>query len=145
MVTAYRERRGGLVNEDALRVVQAYLRSRDTNLFAREAEFWFMSQGEPLRGRQAIDVILGMLCREVFADVRFEPANVVATESCIVAEFVFRARNIGPLMGALPTGKEVAVPMIAVCEVTGPYITRARLYYDTRQMGTQLGLGLEPW
>ncbi len=134
-----------LVSEHALSLVQAYLRSQDTNLFAHDAEFRFMSQHEPLTGRQAIDVILGMLCRETFTHVRCEQVKMLGMENCVVAEFVFRGRNTGPLMGAPPTGKTVAIPMIAVCEVTGSYITRTRLYCDTCQIGRQLGLDPNSW
>jgi predicted ester cyclase len=131
--------------EDPLLVVQTYLHTRNSDLFALDAEFRFMSQSEPLCGRQAIDVVLRMFYQEMFSEVRLEPRILYATDKGIVAEFMFCGKNTGPLMGTLPTGKEVAIPMIGVYEVGGAHITRARLYYDTYLVAKQLGLFTELW
>ena len=132
-------------SEDILDLVSAHLSSRDINLFAKDAEFRFMSQSEPLRGRQAIDVILSLLFKEMFSEVRLEPFNLVAIQDGAMAEFIFYGTNTGPLMGLPPTGKKVTVPMVAVYEVRGSQITRVRLYFDGCSMSRQLGLPTAPW
>ena len=130
---------------NTLSLVRAYLNSRDVTLFAKDAEFRFMSQSEPLRGREAIDAILSLLFEEMFSDVRLEPSNFLATEESAVAEFVFHGVNTGPLMGLPPTGKRVVVPMVAVYEVSSSHISGVRLYFDGCSMSRQLGLATAPW
>ncbi|TEU22353.1 MAG: hypothetical protein E3J21_00300 [Anaerolineales bacterium] len=127
--------------QENLQVIQAFFESHDpVSFFAEDAEFYDMSQPEPLRGREAIGAMMHMMYQEAFSDARPESQGLMAGENAVVAEFIFHGKNTGSLMGAPPTSKTVAVPMIAVYEVEGSKIQRARLYYDSATMGRQLGL-----
>lgn len=127
--------------QETLQIIQAYFQSHDPmSFFSEDAEFHDMSQPEPFRGREAIGAALRMFYQEAFSDARAEPRSVLPGEDSVVAEFVFHGQNTGSLMGAPPTDKTVAVPMIAVYEVERGKIQRARLYYDSATMARQLGL-----
>ncbi|MCC7357834.1 MAG: ester cyclase [Anaerolineales bacterium] len=107
--------------------------------YAENATFHDMSQPAPLQGRTAIGGLLRAFCGEWFTEARAEPRSLVAAESAVVAEFVFHGKNTGSLNGAPPTGKIVAVPMMAVYEIAEGRIQHARLYYDATTMARQLG------
>ena len=126
--------------QDNLRLIQAFLGSHDpTSFYTEDATFHLMDQPEPLRGRAAIGAMLRMFYAEAFTDAHAEPRGLVADENAVVAEFVFHGNNTGSLNGMPPTGKTVAVPMIAVYEVANGRVHRGRLYYDSMSMARQLG------
>jgi predicted ester cyclase len=130
---------------DPLTLIRTYLSSRDSALFAVDAEFRFMSQSEPLRGRRAIDTILRMLYDEMFSEVELEASSLLVVGKGVVAELTFYGTNTGPLMGFPPTGKRIAVPMAAIYEVEDSHISRVRLYYDSVSITRQLGLSTVLW
>lgn len=125
---------------DNAQLIQAFFASHDVNQFyAEDATFHDLSRPEPLRGRAAIGALLGAFYGEWFTEAHAEPRGLVAGDTAVVAEFVFHGKNTGSLNGAPPTGKVVAVPMIAVYEIAGGKIQHTRLYYDSATMARQLG------
>jgi predicted ester cyclase len=63
----------------------------------------------------------------------------VADDDTIIAEFDLLGTNLGPLLGAEPTGKAFRVPTIAVFSFDGELITNERVYLDLATMFHQIG------
>jgi steroid delta-isomerase-like uncharacterized protein len=123
-----------------LELIQAFFASHDaTPFYAEDATFHDMSQPAPLQGRAAIGGMMRAMYSEIFTEARAEPRGLVVGENAVVAEFVFHGKNTGSLNGAPPTGKVVAIPMIAVYEIAHGKIQSTRLYYDSTTMARQLG------
>lgn len=126
--------------QENVQFIQAFFASHDpTDFYAENALFHDLSQPAPVQGRAAIGGMMRAMYGEIFTEAHAEPRGVVAGENAVVAEFVFHGKNTGSLNGAPPTGKVVAVPMIAVYEIAGGKIQRTRLYYDSTTMARQLG------
>ncbi|CAG0956636.1 carboxymethylenebutenolidase [Anaerolineae bacterium] len=126
--------------QENVRFIQSLFASHDpTEFYAENATFHDLSQPAPIQGRAAIGGMMRALYGEIFTETRAEPRGLVASDNAVVAEFVFHGKNTGSLNGAPPTGKVVAVPMIAVYEISGGKIQHARLYYDSTTMARQLG------
>jgi steroid delta-isomerase-like uncharacterized protein len=126
--------------QEKVQLIQSFFASHDVATFyAENATFHDMSQPAPVQGRAAIGGMMRAFYGEVFTEAHAEPRGLVADEHAVVAEFVFHGKNTGSLDGAPPTGKVVAVPMMAVYEIADGKIQRARLYYDSTTMARQLG------
>ena len=100
-----------------------------------------MMAPQPFNGRDAIAGMLRLFYHDAFSDAVGEIRNVAAdTEKGMgFIEFTFRGRHTGDLMGIPPTGRQVDVPMLAVCEVGDGEIQQGRLYYDMATFMRQLG------
>ncbi len=122
-------------------VIEAFLTGHEAQWLAEDVEFRDMTQPEPMRGRDVVSGFLHHFYDEAFSATRADVRGLVADGDVVAAEFVFRGRHTGSLLGELPTGREVAFPMIAVYEVAGGEIARARLYYNATDLGSQIGLG----
>jgi len=126
--------------QENVRLIQSFFASHDAAAFyAENATFHDVSQPAPLQGRAAIGGLMRAFYGEWFTEARAEPRSLVANENAVVAEFVFHGNNTGSFNGAPPTGKTVAVPMIAVYEIANGKIQNTRLYYDSTTMARQLG------
>ncbi len=126
--------------QENLQLIESFFASHDAEAFyAENATFHDVSQPAPLEGRAAIGGLMRAFYGEWFTEARAEPRGLVAAENAVAAEFVFHGKNTGSLNGAPPTGKTVAVPMMAVYEIADGRIQHARLYYDATTMARQLG------
>ncbi len=134
------QERSQMSAQENLQLIESFFASRDVEAFyAEDATFHDVSQSAPLEGRAAIGGLMRAFYGEWFTEARAEPRGLVAAENAVVAEFVFHGKNTGSFNGAPPTGKTVAVPMMAVYEIADGRIQRARLYYDATTMARQLG------
>jgi ketosteroid isomerase-like protein len=124
---------------DTLRVVQGYLAGHAVEWLSEEIEFRDMSRPEPMRGRAEVGGFLHLFFAEVFGDARIDEVRLTPDGDRVCAEWIFRGRHIGSLAGEVPTNRDVAHPFAAVYEVAGGEIRRARLYYDTAGLLSQLG------
>lgn len=130
--------------EETRSVMEGYFGGHGGDWFAEGIEFHDMSQAEPMRGRAVVEAWLDKFYGGAFADAHAEEARLVVGDGIAAADWVFRGRHIGSLMGEAPTGRRVEVPMAALYEVQDGVIARARLYYDTLTLRKQLGLADDP-
>lgn len=76
-----------------------------------------------------------------YPDLSFEIGEVrVSRSDTVIAEWVMRGTNLGPLGGKPPTGGTVALPGIDVIEVSEGRIGSVRGYFDRQTMMEQMGL-----
>ncbi len=123
-----------------LDVVSAYFQDHDVRWFTEDADFEIMPLGQTLHGRGAIEDFLNLFYHDAFSNAHHVTGQLVGDENAAVGEWVFHGRHSGSLMGIAPTDQTVALPMIAIYDVTNGSITRARLYYDAATLLRQLGL-----
>ena len=77
--------------------------------------------------------------RTAFADVRGTIENRLVDGHQAAVEIVWRGTHTGPLMGAPPTGKPIAVRAVAVITEADGRVARMRHYLDIAGMTAQLG------
>jgi steroid delta-isomerase-like uncharacterized protein len=78
---------------------------------------------------------------EAFPDLSFDLFGVAPTgERGVVAQWVMRGTNTGPMQGLPPTGKSVAVPGADFLTVGDGGVESVQGYFDTRTLPEQLGL-----
>lgn len=126
---------------EARRVVEGYLDGHAVEWLSEDIEFRDMTRPGPMRGRQEVGAFLHLFFAEVFSDARIEDVRLTAAGDRVCAEWTFRGRHTGSLVGEPPTGNRVSHPMSCVYEVAGGEIRRASLYYDTAGLLAQLGIG----
>ena len=124
--------------EETRRVMEGYFGGHGGSWFAEDVAFHDMSQPEPVRGRAAVQAWLDTFYHGAFANARADEARLVAGDGIAAADWVFKGRHVGSLMGEVPSNRLVEVPMAAVYEVVAGEIVRARLYYDTATLLRQL-------
>lgn len=80
--------------------------------------------------------------RTAFPDQRHDGVTMhVGDDDTVVAEFDLLGTNLGPFLGAEPTGQAFRVPTIAVFSFApgGEGITNERVYLDLVSLLTQIG------
>jgi steroid delta-isomerase-like uncharacterized protein len=130
-----------LTKNDPRVVMQAYAHSHDPQYFAEDAVFVIRALHESFNGRQAIGAMLRAFYTESFSEAGAELHHIAvdADGNLGFVEFTFRGRHIGNLFGVPATGRTVEVPMLAIYELDGALIQRARLYFDSAEFFRQLG------
>ena len=80
-----------------------------------------------------------------FSEISMETTQVIEEGNAVVAEWVWRATNTGPM--AMPDGTEipatqkaVELPGVSVCSVRDGKIISQRDYFDNASVMSQLGL-----
>lgn len=126
--------------EQTRRLLESYFQSPSPDLYAEDAEFHDMSQPRPLRGRQEIGDFLRMFHEEAFPGGGYELRSLLVEESSAAAEWTFRGVNTGAAMGGPATGRAVEFHGSTHYQLSDGRITRARVYYDTGSLASQLGL-----
>jgi predicted ester cyclase len=101
------------------------------------------AQARSFSGPQAIRDWLRALFEEGFPHSRIDIHRVIADGNGAAAEYTLRGRQAGPFAGIRPTGHEVALPMVFICEIREGRISLANLYYDTGTLLRQLDLALK--
>lgn len=127
-----------LHGEEARRVVEGYLADHAAEWLSEQVEFRDMTQPEPMQGRTEVTAFLHRFYNEVFSDARADAPRLTAEAGRVVAEWTFRGRHTGSLMGETPTGREVELPMACSYDVQAGEISAARLYYDTATLVRQV-------
>lgn len=123
----------------AAQVVHDYFSGHPVNAFADDATFEFIPLGQTFTGPEQIERVLTALYGAAFPGASMDDVRFVDGDDAVAVEWTFRGTNTGPLMGAPPTGRRVAVRMIGVYEVEGGKIQRARIYWDEADFARQLG------
>lgn len=127
--------------EETRSVVEGYLADHGPEWLSERIVFQDMTKPEPMRGRSEVSAFVRRFYIDVFGGGRVEETRLTAEGHRVVAEWLFRGRHAGSLLGETPTGREVEVPMACVYEVMAGEITAARLYYDQSTLLRQLGAG----
>ena len=99
---------------------------------------------DPTSGGELTGAAIGQNAAGLFArfpDVQFEVVSVAETDrGTVVAEWLMRGTNNGPMGNAPPTGRTVALPGIDLIAVEGDLVRSVRGYFDRRELAEQLGL-----
>jgi steroid delta-isomerase-like uncharacterized protein len=100
--------------------------------FAPDAVFTVEPFSRPFVGREGVAEMLKLFYDRAFSDARPEIVAVAADEEQRLGflEFIFHGCHVGELMGFPPTGRTVAIPMMAIYQVDGDQIRKARLYFN---------------
>jgi steroid delta-isomerase-like uncharacterized protein len=107
--------------------------------FAGTPRYEIVPTGQVHEGDEAV-VAYHTAQRWAFPDQRHENVVMhVADDDTIIAEFDLLGTNLGPFLGAEPTGREFRVPTIAVFSFEGERITNERVYLDLATMFRQIG------
>lgn len=119
-------------NPKTRRIVEEFAYSQNPKWFTKTAVLVIEPLSQSYKGRHAIKVMLDRLYREAFSDASAELVNVAADSERGLGfvEFIFRGTHIGKFANFEPSGKNIEIPMLAVCEIDGELIKRARLYCD---------------
>lgn len=125
--------------DESRRVVEGYLNGHADEWLAEEVELRDMTRNEPIRGRVGVSNFIHRFYGEVFADAVAADSRLTVDDGQVFAEWTFRGRHTGSLLGETPTGAAVAIPMACCYEVASGEIVRARLYYDAVTLMAQLG------
>jgi hypothetical protein len=125
------------------RVVESYLGEHGGQWLAEGVEFFEPAQPEPHRGREDVVGWLGRFYGGAFSDAAAESRSLLVDDGRAAYEFVFSGRHTGSLFGEQPTGRTVAVPMVALYDVAGGEIATGRLYYDAGRLRHELGAPVE--
>ncbi|MBF6591272.1 MAG: ester cyclase [Ktedonobacterales bacterium] len=131
-----------MTDQTIRQILEDYAQGQDAQTaLAEDAILLVQALPQPLQGRAAIEGLMRLFYHEAFAEARNDPLSIAADEARGLGflEFTFRGRHIGELMGIAPTGREVALPMMGVYEISEGQIHRARLYYDNVTLLRQLG------
>lgn len=83
-----------------------------------------------------------------FPDAKLELSRLVAQGDTVVAEFIGRGTQTGPLEGPggriPPTGRRAEVRCVNIYECRDGKIASVSMYFDSLSMLTQLGLAPQP-
>jgi steroid delta-isomerase-like uncharacterized protein len=95
--------------------------------------------GPPLSGQALASYAQGLF--EGFPDLRFEVAELATLpDGVTVARWLMRGTNTGPLRGAPPSGKAVALPGVDLIATSEAGVRSVEGYFDRQTMAQQLGL-----
>jgi predicted ester cyclase len=95
--------------------------------------------GEALQGEAMAAYADGLFA--AFPDLCFELQEPRPTgPGTFVAEWTMRGSNTGPLNGAPPTGRRVALPGVDLVELGDPGLRSVRGFFDQQTLVEQLGL-----
>lgn len=70
--------------------------------------------------------------------VDVESVLPVVDQPVVVAETVWRGRDVGTFLGVEPTDRPIRVPVIIVARLAGGLLADERLYWDRQQVLDQL-------
>ena len=123
-------------------MLDRYLASQheDLSMMADDVVFTTMSSGQEHHGREAVRAMLRHMYHVAF-DAHAEVRTVVCERDHAVLEGLFVGRHIGEFAGIPPTRRDVRVPLCVVYDVTNAGIRRARVYFETPVLLSQLGVG----
>ena len=126
---------------EARQLVEGFLDGHAVEWLSQEIEFRDMTRPGPMRGAAGgRRVPARLFFSEVFSDGRIDDVRLTAGGDRVWAEWNFRGRHTGSLMGEPPSDNHVSHPMACVYEVAGGEIRRASLYYDTAGLLAQVGI-----
>ena len=100
------------------------------------------AQGRVYQGRAAVESLLRAFFVEGFPEAQTEVHSITVGETFAVSEFDLHGKQDGPFLGIPATGRQVALPMVIVCQIAEGQIHRLCLYYDAGGLLRQLRLAL---
>ena len=130
-------------SDSNLEVIRSYFACATTEAagqyLSEDALFFDVPNGHTYVGRAAVVAYLSEHHGGAFTRAASGLNNLVADESCAVAEFTFHGTNTGKYMDHPATGRTVTLPVTACYTISDGVITGARIYYDMGMMAGQLG------
>ncbi len=128
-------------NQESVQIAISYLQSRDPNLLAEDAEFFDVTTGQPLVGREPIAQMQNDFFSQAFTGTLVQPSRVIAAENgWVVVEFNFSGMHTGTFHGMPATNLPVSAPMVSIFQVESGLIVNGRMYYDAATINQQLGM-----
>ncbi|MGB7539261.1 MAG: ester cyclase [Anaerolineales bacterium] len=100
------------------------------------------AQSRTYDGAAAARCMLRTLYDEGFSNVQTVVHRVVADRTGAAVEYTLRGRHTGVFAGIRPTGRDVVLPMVILCEIRNGRIVCADLFYDTGVLLRQFNLAL---
>jgi hypothetical protein len=130
-----------LVQQSLLSVAQQnmdeYFKTHDSKYIAEDGVFIHMSNGEVIRGREAVGQFLHYIYHVAFDAKAVEHSRIV-TEDKAVIEGHFLGKHIGEFAGIPATNREVNVPICVTYDLENGLIKQARVYMMMDSMMLQL-------
>jgi len=131
---------------EALAVAQRYFAAwnrRDPSAvvetFVEDGTYSDPTAPSGLRGAAIAQYVAGLLT--AFPDLSFEIVSAAPTgDRSVAAQWLMRGTNTGPLPGAPPTGRTVALPGADFIVTAGDKVRSVHGYFDQRTFVEQLGL-----
>jgi predicted ester cyclase len=80
-----------------------------------------------------------MILRNAFAEIRFEPCDVIAEDDRVAVRCQFSARHVGPFAGTAPTGRRLSIQQIHIWHVAAGRLVEHWAVRDEVQALRQLG------
>ncbi|MGZ4288412.1 MAG: ester cyclase [Solirubrobacteraceae bacterium] len=80
------------------------------------------------------------ILRSAFADIRFEPQDVIAEADRVAVRGQFSARQVGPFAGMPATGRQISIQQIHIWRVTAGKLVEHWAVRDQAEAMRQLGL-----
>jgi steroid delta-isomerase-like uncharacterized protein len=130
------------MTETTRQIITAFVKNPTAVVLAEEVVLEDHAQNRICRGRAEVESVLRAFFVEGFPEVRTEVHSITADETFAVLECAFHGRQDGPFVGLPSTGREVALPIVIVCQILESQIHRLSLYYDAGSLLRQLGLAL---
>jgi len=96
------------------------------------------SAGEQLTGLSIAGYAAGLFT--AFPDLQFDVGTILIDGGLVVAEWMMRGTNTGPLGGGPPTGGTIALPGMDLITVQDGRIASVRGFFDRQTLLEQLGL-----
>ena len=121
-------------------IVRAFLLKRDANLLAGDVVVRDLAQEQTFNGHQAAMTFFDAYFAVGFAQCEVDVQTLVAGEEDVAVAFIFRGLQHGPFMGIPPTGQQVTIPMVLICQIQSGHISQASFFYNAGTLLRQLCL-----
>jgi steroid delta-isomerase-like uncharacterized protein len=128
----------------ARRYIEAFWNGNDPSIIAEiaaEDVIGHPAPGQTLQGRERLERRHTAL-RQVYGDIRFVVEDLIAEGDKVLLRWSFTGNQIGPIMGAEPTGKQISVGGMNLFQLTGGKIVE--FWVNADDLGELQQLGLAP-
>lgn len=130
------------MTETTRQIIAAFVENPTAVALAEEVVLRDHAQDRVYQGRAAVEGLLQAFFVEGFPGARIEVQSSTADKTSAVLEFDLHGNQGAPFLGIPATGREVALPMVIICQISNDQIHRLSLYYDAGSLLRQLGFAL---
>jgi steroid delta-isomerase-like uncharacterized protein len=127
--------------ENSRKVINGYFEAGPniTHFLAEDVVYTLMGTGEEAHGADAVAEMQRQFYNVSFT-ARAKRSNLIVGEDGAVLEARVVGTHTGEYAGVPATGKAIDVPLCVVYDIDGPYITRARVYFELPVFLAQVGI-----